>query len=222
MRIEAEEVKKKREEEEEKAKASLDTQEVGVKTLSPTGKLRYIWDYYKLPIFILFLFLFIGFSFLHRKLTAKEPLLYVGVVNINLGDELPDVFTKDYLAQREVDAKKTQLVLNQGLYLTDDTSSEAFSYSYASRIKILSSIDAGTLDVVLFDKEAFDAFAQNGFLYDLSTLPLKQELLVENIAIEEEVKEKEEAEEQEEKKEEKKREEKEEQEEKEKQEEEKE
>ena len=204
MRIESEQVKKEREE--EKAQEQKEQEELlasqrkggreNLKALHGRQKLSFIWDYYKLPLFLLFLALFIGLSFLHKKLTAKDPLLYVASINVNLGDTLPETFTEGYLHECEKNAKdeqealriakKEQVVLYEGLYLTDDTSSEAFSYSYASRVKILASIDAGTLDVVLFDKEAFDAFAQNGFLYDLSTLSLDENLLVENIAIEEE------------------------------------
>lgn len=160
------------------------------------AELRYLWDYEKLPIFAVLAACLLLFSFVHKKLTAKTPLLYVGCVNVAAEEDLARVLTEDYLSYAGQDPKKAEIVFTPGLYLTDNTSSEAFTYSYASRIKILSSIDAGTLDLVLFDQEAFDAFAQNGFLYDLGKTDLPGELLAENIVIQEE--ETEEGEEQEE------------------------
>ena len=50
------------------------------------------------------------------------------------------------------------------------------SYVYASQVKILSAIDNQQLDVVLMNKEAFDAFSQNGFLADLNSFAKEHEL----------------------------------------------
>ena len=60
--------------------------------------------------------------------------------------------------------------LYTGLYLTDDETNPYHEYTYASRMKILASIDGKQLDVVLMNKEAFDAFSQNGYLCDLEEL----------------------------------------------------
>ena len=60
--------------------------------------------------------------------------------------------------------------LYTGLYLTDDETNPYHEYTYASSMKILASIDGKQLDVVLMNKEAFDAFSQNGYLCDLEEL----------------------------------------------------
>ncbi|MGX8686577.1 MAG: hypothetical protein ACSW8K_02080, partial [bacterium] len=56
------------------------------------------------------------------------------------------------------------------LFLTSDSSGDYHEYVYASRLKILASIEAGNLDLVIGDGEALDAFAGQGFLMPLDTL----------------------------------------------------
>ena len=60
--------------------------------------------------------------------------------------------------------------LYKGLYLTDNENNPNHEYTYASRMKILGAIDSESLDVVFMNKEAFDAFSQNGYLCDLEKL----------------------------------------------------
>lgn len=66
--------------------------------------------------------------------------------------------------------RKYTLQLYQNLYLTDDENNPYHEYTYASRMKILAAIDDEQLDVVLMDREAFDAFSQNGYLCNIETL----------------------------------------------------
>ena len=55
------------------------------------------------------------------------------------------------------------MALYNNLYLTADTSSEYYTYSQASEIKILGTIESKQLDVVIANKEAFDAFTEQDF-----------------------------------------------------------
>ncbi len=153
-------------------------------------KLGYIWDYYRRPILSGLLVLFLLTSILQTILHPATPLLYAAFVNVSLDPQKSQAFSQEYVKERGLDPKRDKIALYTGLYLTDDTSSEAFSYSYASRIKILSSIDEQHLDLVFFDKEAYDAFAQNGFLLNLTGLSLPEgSTLTENLEIREEEKE---------------------------------
>ena len=141
------------------------------KELTAREKIGYLWDYYRLRILLVFFALAVMAGAIHHALNKKNPLLYVGAVNVVLDDTLKAEYSNDYMKREDPEGKsKGEIRFYTGLYLTDDTSSEAFTYSYASRIKILSAIEDHTLDLVLFDQEAFDAFAQSGYLYDLSTL----------------------------------------------------
>lgn len=159
-------------------------------SLNGRQKLRQIWDYYKLPIAVACILLYIVGYRVYRNVTYHEPALYAGFINFAPGEKMKETLSKA-LPQEEIK-------LYEGLYLTDDTTSEHFQYAYASQLKILAAIDAQQLDIVLLDKDAFDAFSQNGYLYDLeeflsendtgtdsSVLPgdLLQPYLVENLEI---------------------------------------
>lgn len=138
--------------------------------MSTKQKIQYIWDYYKLPIVIgLIFFYIIGYT-LYGHFTKKQVLLYVGLVNVSPGETFTARLGEGFLDFLEVNKAKTEVKLYTGLYLTEDPDDPNGEYAYASRIKIIASIDDERLDVVLMDKNAFDAFSQNGYLYNLEEL----------------------------------------------------
>ena len=58
------------------------------KALDGRQKLQYIWDYYKLPLAVLCIFLYIiGYS-LYGHFTHKETLLCTALVNVSAGEAL--------------------------------------------------------------------------------------------------------------------------------------
>lgn len=131
--------------------------------------IQHILAYYKFPLVILCLFLyFIGWN-IHRHLTHKDTLLYTALVNVNAGETLAGQLNQGFMDYLQADASKTTLQFYSGLYLTDNEWSEWHEYTYASRIKILAAIEGKLLDVVLMNREAFDAFSQNGYLLDLDS-----------------------------------------------------
>lgn len=151
-----------------KQKASPELEKL--KTLHGPQKIRYIWDYYKLPIVVLCILLYIlGYS-LYGHFTHKEKILYTALVNVSASDSLTEQLSTGFLDSLDQDTSKTTMQLYTGLYLTDDETNPYHEYTYASRMKILASIDGKQLDVVLMNKEAFDAFSQNGYLCDLEEL----------------------------------------------------
>lgn len=151
-----------------KQKASPELEKL--KTLHGLQKIRYIWDYYKLPIVVLCILLYIlGYS-LYGHFTHKETILYTALVNVSASDSLTEQLSTGFLDSLDQDTSKTTMQLYTGLYLTDDETNPYHEYTYASRMKILASIDGKQLDVVLMNKEAFDAFSQNGYLCDLEEL----------------------------------------------------
>ena len=151
-----------------KQKASPELEKL--KTLHGPQKIRYIWDYYKLPIVVLCILLYIlGYS-LYGHFTHKEKILYTALVNVSASDSLTEQLSTGFLDSLDQDTSKTTMQLYTGLYLTDDETNPYHEYTYASRMKILASIDGEQLDVVLMNKEAFDAFSQNGYLCDLEEL----------------------------------------------------
>jgi len=160
-------------------------------------KLQYIWDYYKFPMAVCGVALYIILYSVYGKATHKDAVLYTALVNVTAGEELTEDLSSRFLEARQIDPAKNKLNLNSGLYLTDDEDNAYHEYTYASRMKILAAIDAKQMDVVIMNKEAFDAFSQKGYLCDLEKLldggaysGLYQELkpyLVTNISILEDI-----------------------------------
>lgn len=133
-------------------------------------RIQYIWDYYKLPIVIACIVLYIiGYS-IFRAATHKDTVLYAALVNVSAGDALIDQLSDGYLETLEVDPAKNKVELYTDWYLTNDTSSQFYQFSYATNVKILASLTDHWLDVVLMNQEAFDAFAQNGYLGNIDEL----------------------------------------------------
>ena len=128
--------------------------------LSLSSKIQYIWDYYKVPLFVAALFIYIICYIIFRHATDKDILLYVAAVNTPVQQE-----TEDFM-----ESKNAIVDLAKDLYLTSDPDSEYHQYVYASRLKILASIEAEKLDIVLADREAMDAFAAQGFLMPLESV----------------------------------------------------
>lgn len=161
-------------------------------SLSTSKRIQYIWDYYKLPIFIICVVLYcIGFM-IYRYVTHKDTVLYAALTNVSMGETLEEQLTDGFLADQEIDASKNMLTLYSGWYLTDNPASEYHEYTYATRMKVLASISSEQLDVVLMNQEAFDAFAQSGYLCNIeeTLLDVNPDLyeklkpyLVENIEI---------------------------------------
>ena len=151
-----------------------DKKENHFKDLHGTAKLQYIWDYYKLPIAVICIGLYIVGYMGYRHLTHKETVLYTALVNVNAGETLTEELSVGYLDYLQANPSKKSISLYTELYLTDDEASQYYEYTYASSTKIIASIDAEQLDVVIMDKEAFDAFSQNGYLYNMEDFLMKQ------------------------------------------------
>ena len=140
-----------------------------------SSKIQYIWDYYKVPLFIAALVIYIIGYIGFRYAARKDILLYIAAVNTPVQKETEEYinsFPESEYAVSDADnpkdsGRKAAVSLVQDLYLLSDPDSEYHQYVYASRIKILASIEAEKLDIVLADREAMDAFAAQGFLMPL-------------------------------------------------------
>lgn len=146
-----------------------------LRNLHGKKKWQYIWDYFKLPLAVLGICLYVMIYMAYRNFTDKDPVLYTALINVNAGETLTRQLSEDFLTATGMNASQSSLHLYSGLYLTDDESSTYHEYTYASQMKILASIDGELLDVVLMDQEAFDAFSQNGYLCNIDEL-LSREL----------------------------------------------
>ena len=146
---------------------SRQNQKIQWVSMTFSQKLRYFWDYYKLPALILLLLVYIAGYSAYKHMSAKEPVLYCALINVSLPEETTALLNDGFLSYNNYDSSSQMLTLYQGWYLTDRPESDMYQYVQASQMKILASINAEQLDIVFFDREAFDAFAQNGYLYPI-------------------------------------------------------
>ena len=146
-----------------------------LKTLNGKKRIQYIWDYYKLPLALFGILLYILVYVSYNHFTHKDTILYAALVNVNAGADLTEGLSDDFIKYLNLDSSKNKLELYTGLYLTDNELNAYHQYSYASRMKILALIDGELLDIVLMNREAFDAFSQNGYLCDLDAFLLQED-----------------------------------------------
>lgn len=140
------------------------------RAMNLSQKAEYIFAYYKLPLVLAFVAIVALGSALRYQLTHKEAVLYVGMTNVALEEPAYQTLTSDYLAHKGYNARTQEVCLYQDLYLIDPEESTDHQYSYASRLKLLASIDAEQLDVVIMSRQAYDLLSHSGYLRDLSDL----------------------------------------------------
>lgn len=141
-----------------------------LRTLHGWKKVQHILAYYKFLLLVICIFTYFITYNMYRYLTHKDVILYTALVNVVAGEDLTNQLEGDFLDHLGVDTSKNTMKLYTNLYLTDDELSAYHEYTYASRMKILAVLEGKSLDIILMNKEAFDAFSQNGYLYDLEQL----------------------------------------------------
>ena len=138
------------------------------KAMSIGQKAEYVFAYYKLPLVIALVALVAFGSIARWALTHKEPALYVAFVNVAPDDEAAATLTTGFVEMRGDNPRATEVVCYPDLYLSSDSDQQSHQYAYASKLKLLASIDAEQLDVTLMNQEAYDLLSASGFLLDLS------------------------------------------------------
>jgi hypothetical protein len=138
-------------------------------------RIRQILDYYKLVVVIIAIFIYILCYIGWRYMTRQDFVLYAAAVNVGMDAKTEELFTEFPLSETFHEAfpgasKRSAVSLTENLFLTNDSSGDYHEYVYASRLKILASIEAKKLDLVIGDGEAMEAFAGQGFLMPLDTL----------------------------------------------------
>ena len=135
--------------------------------MSPAKKLEHIYTYFRWPILLGLIALIVLGSLIRHFLTKKEPVLYLAAVNVAVGQELQQSLTEDYLYAAGLDASRMEVFLYGDLYVSEDPDTVNREFAYASKIKIMGSIESRQLDAVIMNREAYDLFSASGFLLDL-------------------------------------------------------
>lgn len=143
---------------------------VSFRKMSMREKADHLYTYYKLPIFLVLIAFVLLCSTVYRQITKKEVFLYSAHINVSTGDDLAARLDGGFISFTGADPRKAEIHLSRGMYLSDNASDEDHQYGYASRIKILASIESKQLDVVLMNREAYDIFSHNGYLLELPGL----------------------------------------------------
>ena len=139
-----------------------------LRSLHGRKKWEHIWAYYKLPIAIILIVVYILGYTAYRHVTKKEDVLYLGLVNITAGSDLTEQLTTGF-AEAQGLTKKQQVDLLSGLLLSESDRAEE-QYVYASEMKLLGAVSAQRLDVVLMDEYARDRLLADDYFLDLRTL----------------------------------------------------
>ena len=144
-------------------------------------KIQYIFEYYKLPIFTTIVAAIVLIGTVVRIQTQKEALLYIAFENVTIGDTLREEITNDYLLKTNRDVNDYELILYEDLYIALDPLPENHDFAYASKIKVLGSIGANRLDIVLMNQEAYDQMSSSGLLLDLKDIFDKDKELIKTL-----------------------------------------
>ena len=96
--------------------------------------------------------------------------MYLACVNVSAGEDMEARLTEDYLTCRGLNPKRTEVRLYRDLYLSDDPAAVDHEFAYASRMKLLATINSRQLDLVLMNREAYDLCSASGYLLDLSNM----------------------------------------------------
>ncbi len=155
------------------SKEALEAKEA-FRQMSLSKKLEYIFAYYKLPIVLIAIALVVLCSVFIHQATKKNPVLYLGFVNVSVGGDLETHLTRRFVEAEGIDPKKNRVYTYLNLYMSDHPADENHQYSYASKLKMIAAINAEQMDLVLLNKEAYDLLSHSGYLLDLSAF-LQQE-----------------------------------------------
>ena len=138
-------------------------------------KIEYILDYYKLPIVLSIIIIYIFCSLSYKLITKKNTLLSVAAINIEISNENIPKFSYDYLLNRNFSSKKYNINFYNNLISEwNPNYGASYEYAYASSMKLLALMTDKTLDIVLMDEKAYQTFSNNEYLYNLYDLNLSE------------------------------------------------
>jgi len=144
------------------------------KQMKPADRASYIWTYYKLPIVIAVIAVCLIIQAVTGYLRRTNDILFTGYANMVIPDDRIDLLTNGYIASIPSHGKRDSVSLTYLGYLSEEPTGLNPQEAFAAQMKVLATIEAGALDVVIMDQTAFDIFSINGFLQDLSSADFDQ------------------------------------------------
>lgn len=96
--------------------------------------------------------------------------MYLAYLNVSVGEDMEAWLTEGYLTCRGLNPKRNEVRLYRNLYLSEDPDASDHEYAYASRMKLLATVNSRQLDLVLMNREAYNLCSASGYLLDLSDI----------------------------------------------------
>lgn len=139
-----------------------------VKDMPLSGKIGYIWDYYKLPIIIgIFVFIFI-IVFIKDWIGNSKPV-YLDAVALNtiLDYDYDSDMATDLANYAGIDPKEYRVVIDTSMQIDLERNTQI---GMASEQKMLALFTAGEIDVMMAPEAVANFYAAEGGLSDIRTL----------------------------------------------------
>ena len=133
-------------------------------------KVKYFFSYYTPHFLLCVLAVFILISGIIYQVRKKNAVLCLAFANTSVGSVMESRLTDGFLEDAGFSRHRNEVILYKDLYLSADASPENHEYAYASQLKLMASIEAKKLDLVLMNREAYDYLSRRGFLLDLTEL----------------------------------------------------
>lgn len=151
-----------------KLKDSLNADRETLKRLDKKARVRFIWDYYKLPIIAAGVCVALLAAVLITNLGRSDTVMYAVFVNTDLTDEARDPSPlNDLLSSAGVDMRGKKIDVTDTLYLGHGQSEE---YDVQT-LQVLSALfGISDLDLFAADEEVFRRYANQNAFADLSKL----------------------------------------------------
>ena len=146
-----------------------------IKSMPLTGKISYIWDYYKIHIGVCIIILVAVIVFVRdwRKNSLPDYLNVVMINNILTYDQKDTDITDDYIRFADVDVERYKVSIDTSLQLNLERNDQL---SMAAEQKLLVLFSSGKLDVMMAPKAVIDHYASQDVFYDISALLSEKEL----------------------------------------------
>lgn len=149
-------------------KADLEQAKHIFKAGTPKEKAEYIWDYYKIPIIVILVLIYLIVNIVHSQLTAKDYVLQGIFLNALAETETVQELEDGFLESYPIDQNKEDIFLDTSIYYLPDSDQTSMDTSYQA-IQILSvRVAAGEIDSMAAETEILTDFAYDGYFSDLS------------------------------------------------------
>ena len=134
-------------------------QKTPFKELTFSQKIQYIWDYYKMPIFLVIIGIIAVTTFICGRLAQKNTVLSVLCVNAENStteDSGADIFN-DFLTDNGYDLSKDEIALNKNICVDVDKS----GLDYQNMAVLTAYFASNEYDICFMDDKTFDYYAKN-------------------------------------------------------------